>query len=75
MNRMQIKNACRYADPAGPHMPQIEFVADQEVDVSDALAASLKKNGDAEEVLLIVPETKVFTPEIKESKKSKRGRK
>lgn len=63
---MQVKmtRSCRYADPGGPHLPQIDFVEGTVVDVSDALAASIIKNKHGKAVVDDVPES--VEPESKD---------
>lgn len=46
MAKIKITNSRRYADPKGPHMPQVEFVEGLEYDVSNELAESVIANGD-----------------------------
>jgi len=64
--KVKIKKSCRYAHPTGPHMPQLEFIAGQIVDVIEKLALSIIGNKHGLEVPSDTPEKKVVEPESKD---------
>lgn len=64
--RVKIEKSCRYANPGGPHLPQIDFIAGMEVDVSEELGADLVSNKHGYALDADVPETPVIEPESKE---------
>ncbi len=65
---MQVKmtSSCRYADPSGPHLPQIDFVEASVVTVSEVLGESILSNGHGTIVANGAPETAVVEPESKD---------
>ena len=64
--KVKIKQSFRYADPGGPHLPQIDFVEGSVVAVSAQLGASVIANGHGVAVADDVPETVVLKPDSKE---------
>ncbi len=65
--KVEITKSFRYADPGGPHLPQIDFVEGSVVAVSDEIGASLISNDHGIAVDDDVPETVVVKPESKEA--------
>ncbi len=65
--KVEITETFRYADPGGPHLPQIDFVEGSVVDVSNEIGASLISNGHGVAVGEDVPETPMVEPESKEN--------
>lgn len=65
--KVKITESIRYADPVGPHLPQIDFVEASVVVVSDEIGASLISNGHGVAVDEDAPETGKILPESKEA--------
>ena len=63
---VKIKKSRRYADPGGPHLPQIDFVEGAVVEVSDAMGRSVIANGDGEESVDNSRQRAVVQPESKD---------
>jgi len=61
---VKMEKSCRYADPSGPHLPQIDFVEGAVVDVCDELGKSIVSNehgvvvGETHETPSVQPESK-----------------
>ncbi|MEE9223040.1 MAG: terminase small subunit [Nitrosomonadaceae bacterium] len=64
--KVKITESFRYADPGGPHLPQIDFVEGSVVAVTAQLGASVISNGHGVAVDDDVPETLVIQPDSKE---------
>ena len=64
--KVKMNGSHRYADPAGPHLPIIDFIDGTVVDVDAKLAESIISNGHGETVLDDVSETAVVEPESKD---------
>lgn len=63
---VKIKKSRRYADPGGPHFPQIDFVEGTTVDVCEPLGRSVIANGDGIEVQDNSIQRAVVEPESKD---------
>lgn len=63
---VKIKESRRYADPGGPHLPQIDFVEGTTVEVCEPLGRSVIANGDGVEVQDNATERAVVQPESKD---------
>lgn len=63
---VKIKKSRRYADPGGPHLPQIDFVEGAVVEVSDSMGRSVIANGDGVEASDNSPQIAVVQPESKD---------
>lgn len=63
---VKIKKSRRYADPGGPHLPQIDFVEGSVVEVCDPLGQSVIANGDGVEARDNSPQSSVVQPESKD---------
>ncbi len=65
--KVKITESQRYADPGGPHLPQIDFVEGTTVDVCEELYDSLIFNSHGVAVDEDVPEIPAVEPESKEN--------
>ena len=63
---VKIKKSCRYADPGGPHLPQIDFVEGSTVEICESLGRSVIANGDGEESVDNSHQRAVVEPESKD---------